>query len=56
MLALVGGGGAADVGLLAVSRLERRVSEALGLPVDVVPRSDLRPDIRERVLREAVPL
>jgi predicted nucleotidyltransferase len=45
-----------EVGLFAVSRLERLVSEVVGLPVDVVPLSDLRPEFKDRVLQEAVPL
>lgn len=44
------------MGLLKVARLERRVSELVGIPVDIVPTDDLRPDFRERVLREAAPL
>lgn len=45
-----------DIGLLTISRLEREVSEVVGMPVDIVPSDDLRPDVRERVLREAVAL
>jgi uncharacterized protein len=44
------------VGLLKVAQLERLVSELVGVPVDIVPRDDLRPDFKERVLGEAVPL
>jgi uncharacterized protein len=44
------------MGLLKVARLERLVSELVGIPVDIVPRDDLRPDFKERVLGEAVPL
>ena len=44
------------VGLLKVARLERLVSEVVGIPVDIVPRDDLRPDFAERVLGEAVAL
>lgn len=46
----------ATTGLLKVARLERLVSEAVGIPVDVVPSDDLRPDFASRVLKEAVPL
>ncbi|MEJ7794349.1 MAG: nucleotidyltransferase family protein [Nocardioides sp.] len=44
------------MGLLKIARLERRVSEVVGIPVDIVPRDDLRPDFKDRVLGEAVPL
>jgi len=44
------------LGLLKVARLERLVSEVVGMPVDIVPRDDLRPDFMDRVLGEAVPL
>jgi predicted nucleotidyltransferase len=43
-------------GLLKVARLERLVSEVVGIPVDIVPRDDLRPDFKDRVLGEAVAL
>ncbi len=46
----------ATTGLLKVARLERLVSEAVGIRVDVVPSDDLRPDFASRVLKEAVPL
>lgn len=45
-----------NIGLLKVARLERLVSEVVGIPVDIVPSDDLRPDFRDRVLREAVAL
>jgi len=44
------------MGLMALGRLERRISEQIGLPVDLVPESALRPDLAERVRAEAVPL
>lgn len=44
------------VGLLGLIGLERELSELLGVDVDVVPADMLKPGIRERVLREAVPL
>lgn len=46
----------ATTGLLKVTRLERLVSEALGIPVDIVPSDDLRPDFADRVYKEAVAL
>ena len=44
------------MGLLKVARLERLVSEVVGIPVDIVPTDDLRPDFKDRVLGEAVAL
>jgi uncharacterized protein len=44
------------VGLLDLVGLERELSELLGVDVDVVPADTLKPRMRERVLREAVPL
>ncbi len=42
--------------LMALVHLEQQISAAVGLPVDLVPESDLRPDLREHVLGEALPL
>lgn len=42
--------------LMQLGRLEKRVSDLLGVRVDLVPESSLRPDLRERVLAEAVAL
>ncbi|MFN8045784.1 MAG: nucleotidyltransferase domain-containing protein [Dermatophilaceae bacterium] len=42
--------------LLELGRLERQVSSAIGAPVDLVPESSLRPDLRDGVLGEAVVL
>jgi predicted nucleotidyltransferase len=44
------------VGLLDLIGLERELSELLGVDVDVVPADTLKPRMRDRVLREAVPL
>lgn len=44
------------VGLLDLIGLERELAELLGVHVDVVPADSLKPRIRERVEREAVPL
>lgn len=41
-------------GLFGFVRLERRLSAILGLPVDLVMESALRPQLRERILVEAV--
>lgn len=40
--------------LMEVGRLEQRISDTLGVPVDLVEEGQLRPDLRDRVLREAV--
>lgn len=45
-----------DRGLMALTRAERQVSEALGIPVDIVPTDDLRPEYKDRAMGEAVPL
>ena len=42
--------------LLELAWLEARVSAAVGVPVDLVPESSLRPALRDRALAEAVPL
>jgi len=44
------------VGLLDLIGLQRELAELLGVDVDVVPADSLKPRIRERVEREAVPL
>ncbi|WP_395245510.1 helix-turn-helix domain-containing protein [Agromyces sp. MMS24-K17] len=45
-----------DVGAFALLRMQSTAEEILGRPVDVVPRSGLKPDVIERVLAEAVPV
>jgi predicted nucleotidyltransferase len=42
----------ARVGFLTLSRMARELSELLGRPVDLVPRSGLKPSIREVVLSQ----
>lgn len=42
--------------LMQLGRLEQEISHLLGAPVDLVPESALRPDLRERALSEAVAL
>lgn len=42
--------------LMELGRLEDAVSAAVGVPVDLVPESSLRPALRDRALAEAVPL
>ncbi len=43
-------------GLFTMSRLQRELSELLGVRVDLGSLDDLRPRMRERVLAEARPL
>lgn len=42
--------------LMELSGLEHRIAEVVGADVDLVPDAAVRPDLRERVLAEAVPL
>ncbi len=42
--------------LIQLGRLENEISTMLGVPVDLVPESALRPEFRDRVLSEAVAL
>jgi predicted nucleotidyltransferase len=42
--------------LFDLGRLESKLSEILGVKVDVVPADGLRTNLRERVLAEAIPL
>ena len=44
------------MGLMELGALERRLSELLGADVDLIPAAALRPDLRGRVLAEAVTL
>ncbi|HHX85867.1 MAG TPA: toxin-antitoxin system toxin subunit [Actinomycetales bacterium] len=44
------------LGLMELGRLEARLADAIGAPVDLVPESSVRPDLRERIDAEAVPL
>jgi uncharacterized protein len=44
------------VTLFDMVRLEFALGELLGVEVDVVPEKNLRPFLRDRVLKEAVPL
>ena len=46
----------ADAGLFALLRMQSAAEAILGRSVDVAPISGLKPDVAERVLREAVPL
>lgn len=44
------------MGLLARAGLEAEVSELLGAPVDLVFDDSIRPDLRDHIVGEAVPL
>jgi hypothetical protein len=43
-------------GLVALSRLERELSQIMGVAVDVVPSDSLRRHMRTEVEHEAIPL
>ncbi|WP_106506352.1 nucleotidyltransferase domain-containing protein [Brachybacterium timonense] len=42
--------------LMSLGRLENEISGILGAPVDLVPDTALMPHLKDRVLKEAVPL
>ena len=42
------------VSLLGLVRLENHLSELLGRKIDLVPKSDIRPELKERILKEAI--
>jgi predicted nucleotidyltransferase len=44
------------MGLLLFLGIQEYLENLLGRPVDLVIRDDLKPRIRDRVLREAVPI
>ncbi|MBC7237940.1 MAG: nucleotidyltransferase family protein [Chloroflexi bacterium] len=41
----------AEIGFLALARIQRELADLLGRPVDLVPRAGLKPAIREEILR-----
>ena len=43
----------AEVGFIALGRMQRELADLLGRPVDLVPREGLKPLIREAVLSSA---
>ena len=43
----------AQVGFIALSRMQRELAELLQRPVDLVPKEGLKPKIREAVLSSA---
>lgn len=46
----------APLSLMELGALEHRIEHLLGAEVDLVPESALRPEFRDRILAEAVPL
>lgn len=46
----------APLSLMELARLEDRIGDLVEARVDLVPESALRPDLRDRILAEAVPL
>jgi len=44
----------ARVGLFGMARLQRRLSEVLGRPVDLTTRDALHKALRDRIIKEAV--
>ncbi len=42
------------VSLLGLARVENFLGDLLGLKVDVVPKKDIRPELRKRILAETV--
>ena len=45
-----------DLGLFDLGRLRATLQEIVGARVDIVPATDLKPQVRSRVERESVPL
>lgn len=41
----------AEIGFLALIRMQRELADLLGRPVDLVPREGLKPAIRDEVLQ-----
>jgi hypothetical protein len=46
----------AGTSLFTLARLQRELESILGAPVDIVPASGLKPDVRAEVERDVVPL
>ncbi|MDI6884791.1 MAG: nucleotidyltransferase family protein [archaeon] len=42
------------VSLLGLVKLENYLSDLLGIKVDLVPKGDIRPELKERILKEVV--
>jgi predicted nucleotidyltransferase/DNA-binding XRE family transcriptional regulator len=45
-----------DIGLFDLARIREALTEIVGAPVDIVPATDLKPDVRARIQRELVVL
>lgn len=45
-----------QLGLMELSRMELQLRDLLGVEVDLVPESSIRPGLRDQVLARAVPL
>jgi predicted nucleotidyltransferase/DNA-binding XRE family transcriptional regulator len=45
-----------DIGLFDLARIREALTEIVGAPVDIVPATDLKPDVRARIQRELVAL
>jgi len=45
-----------DLSLLDLARLQRTLTERIGVPVDLVEKRSIKPGLRDRILNEAVPL
>lgn len=48
--------GDAPIGLMALARVERQLSDVVGRPVDLVVDTGIRPDLADAILAEAVAL
>lgn len=44
------------ISLLKLSSLENFLTDLIGVKVDVVPKEDVRPELKERILEEVIPL
>ncbi len=45
-----------DISLLGLVKAELYISRLLGIKVDLIPKEDLREELKDRILREAVPI
>jgi predicted nucleotidyltransferase len=44
------------IGLIALIGAENHLTELLGVKVDLIPREDVRAELKERIYKEAVPV
>lgn len=42
------------ISLLGLVRIENHLSEILGIKVDLIPKKDIRPELRKVILKEAI--